>query len=469
MKQIINPLWEKILKEVISVKTKKAETIARIISAEIDNGGLAAGADILTQREISEYCKSYISRGTIESAFKILSDQNYITTKTSGTKVTDRTERVERNTSHPREFIFDQVTPFPKEESIKALNKLYLKLNGQHANLAAWKRKRTCYPKLNLELRKLINISLPAAYQDNEIFYTSNRSQAIDSICKVLLPENSSFLIASPAESTIKDAASVHTIHTVLLNSDFMGISIVELEKACVTGRVGILYLRSRSSHPVNRKMLKDRIVKILDLQKKHGFLIIEDDIYAEFFKNTAHLLMELAAEMGGNIIYLRSLTMNHPELHKAIIIAGNKEVIALVRENMMKTGKVLDAVLSEVLVDLLPKASFVKNQKQISDHVHKLNKRVREILITANLWKIDGISTSNGWFFYLEPSKGCLPDNTYQLLLNRGIKVFNPAEFEWLDSQVCGIKVSFATYAVEERLERDMEFFHETIREIIR
>ena len=463
--------WQKILSPLIGVGSDKAGSLARVITGEIDKGVLSSGELIASQRLIQEY--TGFSKSTVEAAFKIMREYSYVeTTGAGGTKVSNRDSnavKINDSGSHPRVCHFDSETIFPNEPIMKKLMSDVKRAESISSNLTPQQRKAHPNEKLIDQFKLLVNNSLPAAYRSDQICYAFTLEKAIDSICRLFLDKESQFIMLDPAEIKISEAVKATTNLIQVIKKDCDGISIAGLERACAEGSVGILYLCSRRIVFENKRLHKQKIIKILELKRKYGFSIIEDDLYADFYRHTPNIFMDIVSEMNENVFYLRAIAMNLNPYNQFIIIGGPQDKISDLKNIISVTGDPINGYKSNVLLHLMTSRNLAINQNKLYKHTIEMNKCARKVLTASNLFKAEGIDVDEGWFFYLIPKNGSYPPNIYQLLTKRGIYVMNPDEYMWTEKKVNMLIISIAKSVDAARLTTDLEYLIEALTDILK
>jgi GntR family transcriptional regulator/MocR family aminotransferase len=467
----LKPYWRKVLQPLLGLQNDKAATLAKVVTVEIDKGVLTAGQVIPTQREISDY--TILSKSTVEAAFKILKENGYIETNgTGGTKVSERDSgavRAEDSGSHPRICHFDKETIFPNEPIMKELLSDIKRAEVKSSNLTPVQRKAQDNPNLIRQFKSLVNDSLPGGYNENEICYAYTLEKAIDSICRLFLNKKSQFVMLDPAEIKIKKAAGATTELIKVIKNDCKGMSIEGLEQACLEGTVGILYIRSRRIIIEDKKLHRSQIIRILELRRKYGFSIIEDDLYADFYRKRPNVFMDIANDMGEPVFYMRALAMNLTQFYQIIVIGGPENDISAVKNILAVTGEPVNGYMSNVVLNLMISGNLEKNQNKLYKHTIKMNSCARRVLKNSNLFKDEGIDIDEGWFFYLIPKKGIFPPDIYNLLAKKGIYVMDPADYGWLNKKINMIRISIVDFLDDERLITDLEYLINEIKVIMR
>lgn len=461
--------WQKMLKPLISIQTNKASSLAEIIKVQIEAGILFFEEDIPTQRAIINY--TGLSKGTVESAFRLLREDEYIITNGSGGSTVSWGTKLEADTksgSHPREYHFDDETLSTDSLVMKDFMRAMKRAENKNANLSTAERKSISNRDLIKKFTALVNDKLPSCYLHDQICYCYTRLKAIDSICRLFLPHKKIVLMPNPAEVCIKKAFMASNAVVNIVENSSNKVFIDGIEKACAEGSVGIVYLSSRSALNVGEDFSRFQITRLLNLQKKYGFLIIEDDFYASYYEKRVNILMELANEMKADVMYMRALSMNLPDLSDVIIVGGSAVRIGSLKTIMENTGRTINAYKSSVLLSLISNNSFKINHKKIYDRTTQLNKIARKELINANLWQVDSTTNTEGWVFTLKLIKGTFPNDIYALLAKKKIFIMNPDEYESLNSGINEIRISIAGYYDTDRLIGDLAYLNQNVKEIL-
>lgn len=453
-----------------------ARTIAQAIAAAIRNNSLPPGSALPTTRQIAAHLMPLVNKATVDVAWSILkNDLSLIVTQAGrGTHVVSTLPEIAKEpvnptdpAAHPRHIHFNSEFILPTDRTVKGLNIAMRKANMHYPMPADYKLGNKIAPDLVNALLKVVNNSLCSTYKYDEIYYAQDIQQLMHHICNVAMSTRKIFVMADTASLLVRRAVMGAGYRVKIVKTDSWGISIASLEEIVCERNVGMVYVRSRSIIPNRQVLPAERIDWLLELEKKFKFIIIEDDQYAGFYEDNLHLLMNKARSKKANIIYIRPVSRMHPDVADIHIVAAPARLIGLLNEMFQNVGKIMNSRLSYILSELFHKKIFSQYESRILSAMESTMVRARRLLLDSGLWKSEGLTGENGWFFYLELSRGHLSADIINVLQKEYIYMMDTSDFD--GSCVKNIIVlSTAAYLDGDHLEDDINRLNEVINRVI-
>ncbi|MBC8337159.1 MAG: PLP-dependent aminotransferase family protein [Rhodospirillales bacterium] len=121
----------------------------------------------------------------------------------------------------------------------------------------------------------------------------------------------------------IKEVAAMLNLRLVGVDMDEFGLRPDALEEACATHRPKALYCVPTLQNPTSRIMPEDRRREIVDIARKHGLTILEDDVYGLLPKDRLPPIAAIALDI---TIYITSLSKSiAPGLRVGYLYAPEK------------------------------------------------------------------------------------------------------------------------------------------------
>lgn len=159
-----------------------------------------------------------------------------------------------------------------------------------------------------------------------------------------------------------------HGMELVPVNVDEDGMDVDHLEELLPRYPVRMVYLTPHHQYPTTVIMPAARRIKLIDLARKYGFYIFEDD-YDYDFHYTAQPVMPLASvDHGGFVLYAGSFTKAiSPVFRVGYMIAKSHQidVISRIRRMIDRQGDtLLELVIGELLEQGIIQRYLRKNRK---------------------------------------------------------------------------------------------------------
>lgn len=463
----ISPLWKKILDIEFKPQQLKSKLIVSAIIEAINNESLPLGAAIPTYRIIAKYMN--IKKHILEEVWRELKD-DYRLIETSGSRGTHIVSKLKKElvVSHRRQLLFDQETIMQQNEGIKGIEAPLSRSYQAFSALNAKQKQLEVIPALINHFRIIINNETASVYTEAHLDYTQDYQLLIWRICAALLPQKKVFVMFKSGSVLVKNAVSEAGNRVRNIANENGNDVIADLEALCKQQNVGIVYLRSRLPYLANGSLSVLLIKQILSLQQKYKFIIIEDDRYAGLYGQLPNLLMNNIYDINTAVIYLRPVTMIHPELNSINIMAAPAKLIRAVKRRPAFKGNLMAAMTAFGLRDLMNKGILVKYESKVFKEMMGLIEVTRQVLSRAELWKEEGIMHNEGWFFYLEPISGKLPEQVGGLLEAQHIFIIDPVDYASGPYSKKGILISIASYLHNKWLIRDLNSMNDFLRNII-
>lgn len=330
-------------------------------------------------------------------------------------------------------------------------------------------RKLQVDQSLVTELRIKVNTALYARYKQEELLYSPDYRQLISLISQLLVSSQQVWAMIRPASREVANAVGSGGKKVCWIDQQEQENWLEALERCCRRYRVGVFYLSSRGGDLRSKPCPADALSRLLVLQKKYRFVIVEDDRYASCHERSFHPLMRLLYGSKADVLYLRSLSLLCDELAAVNIIAGPLRLIGRIRSKLLSVSSLMPAVMAAGLFRMLRTRKLQVLENRMLRAMESARSTAWEILSASGNWKTEGISAGEGSFVHLEPVRGIFIAQAYELLLAQGIYVMNPADYIWGSCPCNRVTLNLISYLrEEERLKKDLNKLSEIIMKLI-
>ncbi|SFW56970.1 GntR family transcriptional regulator / MocR family aminotransferase [Sinomicrobium oceani] len=231
--------------------------------------------------------------------------------QTSGFSFVHRKHLDSTDARFPEEglIVFDDGVPDNRIAPIEEIARAYRNVARKSYN-----RKHLSYGSVygNRELREAL-----AAYLNDtrglhttpeNILITRGSQMGIYLSARLLLGEGGIMVVG---ETNYRSANKVFTEAGGKLERirvDECGIVTDDVEKICRSRKISGVYVTSHHHHPTTVTLSANRRMHLLELSKKYGFAIVEDDYDYDFHYSNAPILPLASSDTGGNVIYIGAL-----------------------------------------------------------------------------------------------------------------------------------------------------------------
>ncbi len=204
---------------------------------------------------------------------------------------------------------FNDGTPDPRLTPTDDIARIYRRISGRKEIY-----KEMCYgttfgnERLRNTLATYLNKTRGLNISKDNILITRGSQMGIYLSAQLLLKNNDIVIVGetnySSADTVFLDRGAV--LERVLV--DEQGLVTKEIEAICKQKEIKAVYVTSHHHHPSTVTLSAERRIHLLNLAKKYGFAIIEDDYDYDFNYQYAPILPLASHDINGNVIYIGSV-----------------------------------------------------------------------------------------------------------------------------------------------------------------
>ena len=274
------------------------------------------------------------------------------------------------------------------DESLQPLERLHRAANRALKRPQIWQR---LPPEGSEELRAFFARSLDGGFGVQDALIASGGQAALSSTFRALVPLGGSIVLESPTYFAAISVARVAGLKTVPVPVDFEGIRPDLLEEALRISGAKVLYLQPQFQNPTGATLTLSRRAEVLELARRFGVFIIEDD-YAHDLRLEGEALPPLILSAPERTVYIRSITkITVPGLRIAAILAKGPVL------GRLKTMRALDdmfvtGLTQEIALELLSSSSWPSHLKK----VQAVLRRRRDLLTLQVRQKVPQLKLSS-------------------------------------------------------------------------
>lgn len=349
--------WKLSLREAIDPAAPRAlhVQISHALIHEIRRGRLAPGAFLPSSRELSVTLG--VNRKTVVAAYEDLLAQGWLTTSsTRGTQVAaDLPELVAEPVTaragfgEAAEFRFhapegapfvlsgsgrptlDEGSPDCRLFPVETLARAY-----RDALQRSRRASRLGYgdPRGSLVLRESLARMLQAqrglVLRPENICVTRGSQMGIVLAARVLLAPGDVVLMEAASYAPAARAFRAAGAEVVTVGLDREGVDVEDVARRCQSGGVRAIFLTPHHHFPTTVTLRPERRLRLIELARRHGFAILEDD-YDHEYHFSSQPLLPVASYAPGATIYVGSLSkLTLPSLRMGYIVAPSEVIDAI-------------------------------------------------------------------------------------------------------------------------------------------
>ncbi len=274
------------------------------------------------------------------------------------------------------------------EESFQPLERLARASARALKRPQVWQR----LPPEGLEdLRAHFARALGGDFRAQDALIVSGGQAALSSIFRALVAPGQPILLESPTYFGAIAVARAASLRPVPVPVDGEGIRPDLLEQALKLSGAKVLYLQPRFHNPTGATLKPSRREQVLELARKHGVFIVEDDYARDLdFEGAALPPMVLGAPE--RIIYIRSITKTTvPGLRIAAILAKGP-VLGRLRAMRALDDMFVTGLSQEIALELLTSSSWPAHLKTLRAGL----KARRDLLVSSVRQHLPSLSLSS-------------------------------------------------------------------------
>jgi DNA-binding transcriptional MocR family regulator len=299
--------------------------IVEQIRDQIYSGVLPAGSQLPTVRSLAE--SSGITRITVQTAYAELQSGGWIdATVGRGTFVSERARQArhlpDRQQPVTADVVIDDMLQISRVQGVRSLanaspdTRLFpaqefwgIVNNLQQDALSIIEYGSTQGDEeLRIEIAGLVAergvSALPA-----EIIVTNGATQALSLVVQALCRPGDTVLVEEPTYLSFLNILRAFGVRALGVAMDEQGILPDALEQAAIQARPRFLYTIPTFQNPTGITMSEERRAAVLEIANRHGFLVVEDDLYARIALNGPPPLAVRSLPDGDNVVYISSFS----------------------------------------------------------------------------------------------------------------------------------------------------------------
>jgi len=229
-----------------------------------------------------------------------------------------------------------------------------------------------------LPLRQALRVKLSALDIEvpvEQIVTTANTLQAIDMLMRLLIKPGDTVLLDDPCYFNLRSNLLLHGARIISIPRCCDGLDFSRLEQLLDSHRP-VLYLTNSTLHnPTGHSFSPAQVHRLLELSHRHGFHVIEDDLYGDIQQKQTPRL----AAVGGldNISYVSGFTKILSANSRVSYAVLAPELAARMVDLKMMSGGVNSEVVEEITYRMLSDGSYTRHARRLVDRLYDASNRV--------------------------------------------------------------------------------------------
>jgi len=272
-------------------------------------------------------------------------------------------------------YTIDDGFPDPRIAPIEQLVREYRRLGKSRFTnrLLMYGPEQGSY-RLRVELANFLNRTRGMQVSVEEILITKGTQMAIYLTAQLLIRPGDGVFVPEPGYWAANQTFKLAGANLVFIPVDKEGMDVDRIEQLCKKKAPKMIYVIPHHHRPTTVTLSAERRMRLMDLARKYGFALLEDDYDFDYHFTSNPLLPLASIDTGGHIIYVGSFCKSiAPGIRIGFMVAPQAVIgeAAAIRRLIDRQGEQL---LEEATAELL-------SAGDISRHIKKSHKVYQERL----------------------------------------------------------------------------------------
>lgn len=436
--------------------------LTNLISQEILSGRLGQGTMLPGSRSLSK--ELGINRKTVQAVYEELEAQGWLVTRPrKGTFVADilpessieiepAFEQIEQEKS-----LIQRTAVYPHNDGVPDPRLIPYELFSRayrHALIKITQNQYMGYgdPRGMIELRQALRQMLSMErfmnVAEDEICIVRGSQMGIFLASRALPNRQGVIVVEELYYPSAFKAFQSNGFQVVSVKLDEQGIVIEDLERILKEHSIAAIYTTPHHQYPTTVTMPMNRRLQLLELSKKWGFYIIEDDYDHEFHYDSRPMPPLASLPHSELVIHVGSLSkVFAPGIRLGYIVASSP-VIQSITEDILLIDRQGNSITELALADLMQRG-------EIKRHIRKMKKiyQLRRDHVLAEFQRVFAETVqiqppAGGMALWAKFQKPFTQDQLIQL---KELNIDTEHKFKQIGSSNCCIRLGFAALSEEE------------------
>lgn len=228
------------------------------------------------------------------------------------------------------------------------------------------------------------------------------RTESLQQIFKVLLKPLDIVVNTSPRDQILRSVLNDYTAVSLDMSTSKSGF-IEELKGLLKQNTIKALYIRPQCSHLECHSMSDSDCDELLALAKLHGFYIIEEDDYHEFWYEIKPFKPLICRNHKGHVIYSGALSLLTTYMQQTRTIVAAAEFMEMIQQTWMNQNPFKCASTEHAITWMLNNNILLSNirKMQIEKKEHRFEASMQLVNAFGNV--VDVVKPSAGLNFWLK------------------------------------------------------------------
>jgi GntR family transcriptional regulator / MocR family aminotransferase len=241
------------------------------------------------------------------------------------------------------------------------------------------------HPRLRTALAAMLSATRGLAVDASRVLVTRGTQGALTVIAHALLRPGDAVAVENPGYRRAWQVLSLTGARVVPIPVDAHGLSIDGLAAVAERETIRAVFVTPHHQFPTTVTLSATRRRALLDLARRHRFVIIEDDYDHEFHYDGRPILPLASADTAGSVIYIGSLSKTLAPGLRLGYIAATRGVIAHLTQYRSLIDTQGDGVLESAVAELIEDGDVQRHVRK-SRRIYRARRDAMVALLKSGL-----------------------------------------------------------------------------------
>ncbi|MCZ4312215.1 PLP-dependent aminotransferase family protein [Comamonadaceae bacterium G21597-S1] len=295
---------------------------------------------------------------------------------------------------------------------------------------------------------------------EQDLLVTTGSQQAFDLLVRLFVQAGDTVLVETPAYPAAIQALRMAGAEMVEVPMDAHGLMTTELARIVdalpPSSRPKLLYTVPAFSNPRGTLMRPSRRAELVELARKHGFLIIEDDPYGEFVFTgdrcePLHVHGHRLCGADNPVIYLASLSKTvAPALRVGWMVAP-PDIVRRCTVAKQTVDLCTSPITQAIAADYLRSGRYAPTVRSSRDEYKRRADTMADSLMLELGGQVHFERPEGGMFLWLESADPLNAQSLFEAAVNQGVLFVPGAAFFPVVPKAGCMRLSFAATDVDQ------------------
>jgi len=463
--------------------------IANHLTQAIQSGTLLPGTKLPGARTLSDLLD--VHRNTITSVYEELYAQGWIDVKPNrGAVVMPRLPKIKGRTTESRgypamtgfsftttplldnpfdyapcDYVFNDGVPDIRLTQIDDLSRLYsanMKRKSNQKKMSYYNQDGSRYFKE--QLSQYLRLSRGFKISINNLLITRSIEMSLFIISEIILQQGDYVVVGAPSYFAANMIFQKSSNRVLTVPTDEEGLNTDALEELCNKHIIRLVYVTPQHHYPTTVSLSARRRMALLQLSKKFGFVIVEDDHDYDFHYDKQPLLPLATVDTAGMVIYVSSFGKSLAPGFRTGFVVAPQNLMVEMRKYLGIIDRQGDVMIEQALGEMIEEGAIQRHMKR-SLKIYKERRDYMSALLEKHL---------SEWVQFQQPTGGLAfwlsfkqPVNLMRLKkLCEKNNLFIPRTLLYQNKEVTALRVGFG-HLDQEEMDKTIAILQQSITEL--